>query len=70
MIGYEIFGSKEAIVVHAKSETSEGDVYFRFSLVGSKTRDYYLLDLNTDDSEFSKQGIYREYRQPVIVQGI
>ena len=70
LVGYEVFGPQEAIVVYANSETSEGKIYFKFSLVGTKTRDYYLIDLNTKDSEFSKTGVYREYDPSIIIQDI
>ena len=70
LVGYETFGSKESIVVYASSETSEGKMYFKFSLVGTKSKDYYLIDLSTNDSGFSKNGIYGEYRQSIIIQGV
>ena len=70
LVGFEVFGSKEAIVVYANSEAKDGRMYFRFSLVGTKSKDYYLLNLSTNDSGFSKNGIYREYGQPIIVEGV
>ena len=70
LVGYEVFGSKEAIVVYANSDASEGKIYFKFSLVGTKTKDYYLMNLNTKDSEFSKIGVYREFDPSIIIQGV
>lgn len=70
LVGFEVFGQKEAIVVYGDSEPSDGKMYFKFSLVGSKTSDYYLGKLSTSDAEFSKNGIYREYGQPIVVEGI
>ena len=70
LAGYEVFGAKEAIVVYANSEVSEGKIYFRFSLVGTKSKDYYLINFSTNDSAFGKNGIYREYEQSIIIQGV
>lgn len=70
LVGYEIFGSVETIIVYASSEVSEGKMYFRFILVGTKTKDYYLLNLDVNDSEFSKEGIYKKYGQSILIQGV
>ena len=70
IVGYEIFGPVETIVVYANSEVSEGKMYFRFILVGTKTKDYYLLNLNISDSAFSKEGIYKEYGQSILIQDV
>lgn len=70
LAGFEVFGAKEAIVVYANSEVSEGKIYFRFSLVGTKTMDYYLINFSANDSAFGKKGIYREYEQSIIIQGV
>ena len=70
VLGYEVFGPVETIFVYANSEVDEGQMYFRFILVGTKTKDYYLLLLDTSDSEFAKKGIYSEYQQSIIVQGV
>jgi len=70
LVGYEVFGPKEVIVVYANSEASEGKIHFKFSLVGTKTKDYYLINLSTSDSEFRKIGIYREYDPSIIIQGV
>jgi hypothetical protein len=70
LVGYEIFGPVETINVYASSETSEGKIFFRFILVGTKSKDYYLLNLDINDSEFSKEGIYKEYGQSIFIQGV
>jgi hypothetical protein len=70
LVGYEIFGPVETIIVYASSEVTEGKMYFRFILVGTKSKDYYLLNLDINDSEFSKKGIYKEYEQSVLVKGV
>ena len=70
LVGYEVIGSKEAIVVYANSDVNEGKLYFKFSLVGTKTKDYYLINLNTGNSEYIKNGIYREYGRSIIIQGV
>lgn len=70
LVGYEIFGPVETIIVYASSEVTEGKMYFRFILVGTKSKDYYLLNLDINDSEFSKKGIYKEYEQSILVKGV
>lgn len=70
LAGYEVFGPKDTLVVYANSKLSEGRMYFRFSLVGTKSRDYYLLNFTTSDSVFSKKGIYREYDKSIVVKGV
>jgi hypothetical protein len=70
VLGYEVFGPVETIFVYANSEVDQGQMYFRFILVGTKTKDYYLLTIDTSNSEFAKKGIYREYEQSIIVQGV
>ena len=70
VLGYEVFGPVETIFVYANSEVDEGKIYFRFILVGTKTKDYYLLNLDTSASEFAKKGIYSEYEQSTIIQGV
>jgi hypothetical protein len=68
--GFEFFGPVEAITLHASSQSSAGKTWFKFMLVGSRSKDYYLLDLKTDDAEFAKKGKYREYAQPIIIHGV
>ena len=70
LVGYEIFGVQETLIVYANSETSEGKIYFKLTLVGTKTRDYYLLALDVDDAAFARTGIYKEYRQSIVVEGV
>ena len=45
-------------------------LYFRFTLVGNKVKDYYLLELRVDDAEQRQDGIYRRYEQPVVVPDV
>lgn len=70
LLGYEVFGPVETIIVYASSEVDAGSIYFRFVLVGTKTKDYYLLSFDTGDSEFLNKGIYREYEQSIIIDGV
>ena len=70
LVGYEIFGPVETIVVYASSEIGEEKMYFRFILVGSKSKDYYLLTLDINDSGFDIEGIYKEYEQSLVIQGV
>ena len=68
--GYETFGADEAIVVYANSDIGDGKMYFRFGLVGTKPKDYYLLNLNVNDSKFDTTGIYKDYGQSIVIQGV
>lgn len=68
--GYEVFGPVETIIVYASSEVSKSKMYFKFTLAGTKSKDYYLLKLDIADSEFSKEGIYKEYGKLISVQGV
>jgi hypothetical protein len=70
LVGYEIFGPRETMNIYANSEVDENKMYFKFTLVGTKSKDYYLINLNINDSELEKNGIYREYGQSIIVQGV
>jgi len=70
LVGYEIFGPKETINIYANSEVAEDRMYFKFTLVGTKSKDYYLINLDFNDSELKKNGIYREFGQSIIVQGV
>ena len=70
LTGYEVFGVEEVIAVYANSHTDDGRMYFKFVLVGTKPKDYYLLKFSTGDSEFSKNGIYRDYVQSIVIQGV
>ena len=68
--GYEIFGPVKTIIVYANSVVSDGKMFFKFILVGTKPSDYYLLNLEIKDSEFSKEGIYREYVESILIKGV
>ena len=68
--GFEFFGPVEAITLHASSQSSTGKTWFRFKLVGSRSKDYYLLELESGDTGFAKESAYREYAQPIIVHGV
>ena len=70
LVGYEIIRSRETIIVYAFSKISAEKMHFKFILAGTKHKDYYLLNLSTNDSEFSKNGIYKEYRQSIVVNGV
>jgi hypothetical protein len=70
VVGYEVFGPVETIFIYANSEVAQGKIYFRFILVGTKTKDYYLLNLDVSEAEFAKKGIYSEYEQSIIIQGV
>jgi len=68
--GFEFFGPVEAITLHASSQSSAGKIWFKFKLVGSRSKDYYLLELETGDAAFAKEAAYREYAQPIMVHGV
>jgi hypothetical protein len=70
LAGYEVFGPAELINVYASSKQSDGMMYFRFVLTGSRSKDYYLLKFDIDHSQYSKEGIYNEFRQPIYVDGV
>ena len=70
LTGFEVFGSKETLNIYASSDADEGKIFFKFSLVGSKSNDYYLIDLITNDTEFDKNGIHREFGESITIQGI
>jgi len=70
LVGYEIIRSRESIIVYATSEIGEEKMHFKFILAGTKHKDYYLLNLSTNDSGFNKNEIYKEYRQSIVVKGV
>ena len=70
LAGYETFGAKEMIVVYADSATDVGQLHFKFALVGSKHKDYYLRNLSANEEGYVKQGIYREFEESIIVRGL
>jgi len=70
LTGFETYGPVELISVYADSRVGNGQLFFRFTLTGSKSKDYYLLDLKTDSTEFTKEGRYHEYQQPLLIDGV
>ena len=70
LTGFETYGPVELISVYAHSQVGSEHLFFRFTLVGSKSKDYYLLDLKTDSTEFTKEGRYLEYQQPLLIDGV
>ena len=70
LVGFEVFGPVELINVYAQSNGIAGRLFYRLTLVGTRTRDYYLLDLDFDDREAEKTGIYREYREDIVIEGV
>jgi hypothetical protein len=68
--GFEFFGPVEAITLHASSQSSAGKIWFKFKLVGSRSKDYYLLELESGDTAFAKEAAYREYAQPIVIRGV
>ena len=70
LLGYEIFGPVEVINVYARSSVGEDQLFFRFILTGTRSKDYYLLSFAIAESDFDRQGVYREYRKPVSVSGL
>lgn len=70
LTGFEALGSREVFIVYANSDTEQGRVYYKFTLVGTKTKDYYLIDLNVNDAAFASKGIYGEYRRAIVVEGV
>jgi hypothetical protein len=70
LTGYETVGPVEMLNVYASSNPVEGRLYFRFVLSGSKSSDYYLLNLDVNDTKFGQQGIYREFADAISVDGV
>jgi hypothetical protein len=70
LVGYEILGAVETIIVYAVSEVGDEKNYFRFILVGTRSSDYYLLKLDVNASEYSKKGVYNEYQRAILIQGV
>lgn len=68
--GYEIFGPVETINLYASSAAAAGKLYFKFILVGSKAKDYYLLNLDVNESGFEKKGRFEKYRRTITVEGV
>ncbi len=70
LVAFEVFGPVDRINVYANSVGRLEKLYFRFTLVGNKVKDYYLLELRVDDAEQRQDGIYRRYEQPVVVPDV
>ena len=70
LVGYETFGSKEMIVVYASSEIDGDKLHFKFSMAGTKHKDYFLLNFRTSGDGFSKNGIYRDYEKSIVIHGV
>ncbi len=70
LVAFEVFGPVDRINVYASSIGKLDPLYFRFTLVGDKVQDYYLLELRVDDSEQRQDGIYRKYERPVTVPSV
>ena len=70
LLGYETFGSREMIIVYAISERDNKELHFKLSLIGTKLKDYYLLDFKTGTDDFGKDGIYRDYEKSIIISGV
>lgn len=70
LIGFEIYGPVEMMSVYAMSETDKKQLFFKFTLSGSKASDYYLLDLKTSNKEIDKKGHYQEYQNPRLIDGV
>jgi hypothetical protein len=70
LTGYETIGPMEILNVYASSSPAEGKLYYRFVLSGSKSSDYYLLNLDVKDAKFNPEGIYREFADAISVDGV
>ena len=70
LVGFEVFGPKEMLIVYANSKTSEAEMHFKLTLTGTKNQDYYLLALDVADSAFATTGIYREYPESIVIEGV
>ena len=53
-----------------RAATIKMKLYFRFVLSGSKSSDYYLLNLDVNDSKFSPEGTYRAFADAITVDGV
>jgi hypothetical protein len=70
LTGYETVGPVEILNIYASSNAGAGKLYFRFVLFGSKSSDYYLLNLDVSDSKFSHEGIYRAFPKSIPVSSV
>ena len=70
LTGYEVFGPVELLNVYARSTALQDRLYFRFILFGSKSRDYYLLQLDVKESGFEKEGRFAAYPDLISVEDL
>jgi len=70
LTGFETYGPVELISVYAQSKMDNEPLFFRFTLTGSKSSDYYLLDLKIQSRAFEKEGRYLEYEQSLLIEGV
>ena len=70
IVGYEIVGTEEFILIHASSDTGNKKIYYRFALLGTKLKDYSLLNINLSDHPFQVRGVYKEFVKPLEVSGL
>ena len=70
IVGYETLGTEEVIIIYGISKKERNNVFYRFTLLGTKTKDYSLLNINLRDTEHKKGGLYREFAKPVEVLGV
>lgn len=70
LTGYETLGPVEILNIYANSNAGDGKLYFRFVLSGSKSSDYYLLNLDVSDAKFIQEGIYQVYPKSIPVDGV
>ena len=45
-------------------------MHFKLTLTGTKNQDYYLLALDVADSAFATTGIYLEYPESIVIEGV
>lgn len=70
IVGYETIGTEEFILIHANSEKGNQKIYYRFTLLGTKLKDYSLLNINLRDQKFQIRGLYKEFGNPLEVSGV
>ena len=70
IVGYETIGTEEFILIHAISDKGDKKIYYRFTLLGTKFKDYGLLNINLRDHPFQVRGLYKEFGKPLEVSGL
>ena len=68
--GFETYGPVELITLFAMSKPERGDLYLRFDLYGTKTKDYYLLQFVSADTPFEHEGVYQDYNERIEISGV